>query len=190
MRNKEIEQFSPREIEVKIRISSIAEVILLLEKRGIKFSEPIHQLDLIFVQDETQFPNVPQGAPVIRIRHEDGKSILTSKVANNGNELDSTEYELEISNPYAMAMILDSLSLKQVVEVEKTRKTATYKGFHLCLDDVKDLGSFLEIEFLSTSISNQGPDQDDLVELLNDLGLDTTQRVYNGYDTLLYNKNR
>jgi len=184
---RKIEHEKPsRETEIKIRLDQdIDQILNLLKEKGIHFSEPIRQNDIIFVREPNQFPDVPLGEPVVRIREQDGNYILTLKKGIE-NELDTLELEVQVSDERQMANILENLGLTEVVRVDKVRRIARHNNFTFCLDSVDDLGVFLEVEL----ISNEGGQvvQDSMVSMLSDLGLVGSQRVSRGYDSLLFNK--
>lgn len=175
-----------RETEVKIQLNiPVEEVVELLRKQGIDFSEPVIQNDVIFVKDAGSFPDVPLGQPVLRIREQSETFVLTLKEGVD-NELDNLEFELLISDKEMMTAILSRLGLSEVVRVNKVRRKAQYQNFTFCLDIVEDLGLFLEVESLSNIGGNAV--QSDISMLLSRIGLSGYTKVVRGYDSLLFNK--
>jgi adenylate cyclase class IV len=59
------------------------------------------------------------------------------------------EYQTEISNPKDMEEMILAWDFVQFVFAEKTREKAKVLDYTFCLDQIKDLGVFLEIELLS-----------------------------------------
>ena len=56
----------------------------------------------------------------------------------------------------------------------------------ICLDEVKDLGNFIEVE----KITDEDPDkvQEELFRFLESVGVRREDRVVNGYDILMWRK--
>ena len=174
------------EIEVKAKIGDIAATIKKLTDLGGQFSEPIVQHDEVFTRKRTD-PNVTKtsGNPVLRIRSQAGKTIFTLK-QDRENELDCIEKELEVSDKAMMRDILDLLGFEKIVEVHKTRRKMKYNNYEICADEVEGLGSFIEVEKFSDEPGDKI--QAELFEFLKGLGVDATDRVMHGYDTLIWEK--
>ena len=80
------------------------------------------------------------------------------------------------------------MGYKSAVQVKKTRKTAKYKDFEICLDFVEDLGDFIEVEKIAGENADSGQIQNELFEFLLNLGIRNENRVTQGYDTLIFLK--
>lgn len=176
-----------REIEVKATLSNPQKVIATLEKWGCTLSEPIIQRDRVFVAADSPFPAVPKGANVLRLREQHGKVIFTLKQPQS-NELDCIEYETTIGDSEQMENIIKMLNFKKVVEIHKVRRKTRYQTYEICIDEVKDLGSFIEVEVMSDDDAKTVQEQ--LFIFLQSLGVNPENRVTKGYDTLLYEKNK
>ena len=124
----------------------------------------------------------------MRIRETGGKFVLTLKQPKS-NEQDAIEHETEVKDADEAREILQHMGLHEAVQVQKTRRKTNYNGWEICLDDVEGLGSFIEVEKIADN-----PDveviQNELFEFLKGLGIKSEERVTNGYDTLVYRKNR
>ncbi|MBI5139437.1 class IV adenylate cyclase [Candidatus Nomurabacteria bacterium] len=176
------------EVEVKARLGNREEVKNKLKILGCKFSEELHQVDEIFTGSKV-FPP-PRGTPVFRIRTQNGKYIFTLKI-NQSSRLDCIEHELEISNPDQMRAIIKLLGYKQDVTVDKKRIKTKYKDMEIVLDNVKDLGEFIEAEKM---VEHENPEdrkkvQIELFEFLETIGVKKEDQVIDGkYDIMLYEK--
>lgn len=69
--------------------------------------------------------------------------------------------------------------------VDKTRTTYTIADFSLSLDEVKDLGTFLELELMSNTIESIDSVTNKMKDLLSTLQL---KPLRTGYDSLLLRK--
>lgn len=176
------------EVEVKAKVGDVAKVTTRLLKLGCKFSDPIVQHDFVYTRkgvDPTAAKTT--GNPVLRIRDE-GKKILFTLKQDRENELDCVEKEIEVNDKSILADILDMLGFEKIVEINKTRRKAKYKDYEICLDDVANLGSFIEVETFSDEPGKKI--QSELFNFLKTLGISEKDRVLRGYDTLIYEKNR
>ena len=137
-----------QEIEVKARIKDIDSLVSLLEKKGCTFSAPIHQIDTVYIPRGKSIP-VGKGENVLRIRKQNDKYILTLKQTVT-NQLDCIEKETYIEDPHALHEILLLLGFVETSTVEKTRRTARLNEYEICIDQVADLGNFIEVETFGT----------------------------------------
>ena len=137
-----------REVEVKARVSDIKKIKEKLKKLGCKFSEPMIQKDRIYLHESIQFHEISNGTVVLRIRDSNGKITLTSKIPLE-NELDCIEKELSINDGETMNDILEEIGFREVVKVVKKRIKCRHAGLEICIDEVDNLGQFIEVEKLN-----------------------------------------
>lgn len=174
------------EIEVKAKVKDFEIIKNKLKEFGCELSLPVIQHDYIYNQKGVDLRNHSHNTPVLRIREQGEKIIFTLK-KNRGNELDCIEKELEINDKDAMKDIFKLLDYEETVEVHKKRIKTNYKDYEICLDQVDGLGSYVEIEKMSDEDGEKV--QDELFNFLQTLGVSREDRVFNGYDTLIYLKN-
>lgn len=172
-----------KEIEVKARLRSFSQTKATLEKLGCVFSPEIIQKDTNYINKESTFPKITPGCQALRIREEGDRIILTFKESVN-NELDKIEREVEISDKKQMEDIVRFIGFLPSVTFTKKRIKTTYKGMEVCLDSVENLGDFIEIEKLTDEDNGQKV-QEELMQILEELGISRGDRVFKGYDTLL-----
>jgi adenylate cyclase class 2 len=177
-----------KEIEVKAKVTNLEELKSKLIALGISLSEPIVQNDETFV--DSFFGAYEQFQPnknILRIRESKGKYIFTLKRPQS-NELDCIERETEITDPKEFREALILMGYKPAIKIHKTRIKAKYKDYEICLDEVKELGSYIEVEKISED-DNANEVQNELFTFLESLGVNKENRETHGYDTLLYIKN-
>jgi adenylate cyclase class 2 len=174
------------EIEVKAKIENPAVIAERLAALGGRFSEPIVQHDEVFTRKGTD-PTAAKtsGNPVLRIRSQGDKVIFTLK-QDRENELDCIEKELEVSDKNMMRDILGMLGFEKIVEIHKSRKKMQYNDYEICVDEVEGLGSFIEVEKFSDEPGAKI--QSELFAFLKSLGVNESDRVMHGYDTLIWEK--
>ncbi len=175
-----------KEIEVKIEIEDIGKIQSLLESKGLVFGGIVTQRDVVYVpQNITDLP-CPAGTNVLRIRTQGETSILTLKRSDPGNHLSKTEHETEVKNPKELALIIEQLGFKKITDTSKSRTKCKVKKYEICLDNVEDVGDFLEIE----ELTDRDPlvSQKEMLEYLKSLDVDVSKRVDVGYDVLWFRK--
>jgi len=172
-----------KEIEVKARIADKAALLQKLEELGCHLSEPVSQKDRVFVPNGAPLP-VPNGTNVLRIREQGGKIIFTLKQPLT-NQLDCIERELAIDDAEAMADIFGLLGFWESARVNKLRRKGKHQDLEICVDEVDELGSFIEVEKLAES-ADSAEVQDELFGFLKTLGVGEEDRVHDGYDILMY----
>lgn len=172
-----------KEIEVKVSIENTDEVINKLEELGCVFSEPVVQEDTIFINYDRPFIEFTPEDHFLRIRKTKGKAIFTYK---QGEEMNSIERETEIEDADQLEDILKFLGFRPEVRVKKVRRKANFKDYEICLDEVEGLGGFIELEKITDE--DAGMVQSEMMEFLKEIGVNETERVMNGYDTLVWLK--
>lgn len=178
-----------KEIEVKAKVQNLEELASKLHDLGCFISEPEIQHDTIFVDDNYgTFDKFQPNKNLLRIRELGGKFLLTLKQPKS-NELDSIEHETGIDNSSHMREVLLLMGYHEVVRVHKTRRKTNYKDWEICLDQVEGLGSFVEVEKITDEMDAEKI-QNELFNFLKTLGVRSEDRVTQGYDTLVYLKNK
>lgn len=176
-----------KEIEVKARVTNLEELEKKIEALGISLSEPIIQNDETFADNYYgNYADFQPGKNILRIRESNGEYIFTIKQSQK-NELDCIERETEIIDPKEFREALLLMGYKPRVQIHKVRRKAKYKDYEICLDEVKGLGSFVEVEKI-TDDENADKVQDELFSFLESLGVSKDNRELHGYDTLIYLK--
>lgn len=178
-----------KEIEVKAKVDNLDEIARALIGLGCIVSEPTEQHDIIFVEDDYgPFEQFQPKKNLLRIRESRGELLLTLKRPHT-NQLDSIEHETKIDNSDETKEILNRMGYHEIITVDKIRRTANYNGIEICLDQIKGLGSFIEAEKISDG-GDAKKIQNELFAFLESLGVKSEDRVYDGYDTLLYLKTK
>lgn len=85
----------------------------------------------------------------MRVRYENGKHHLNytdTKYDDKNILLASEEHEIYIENPETAEDFLEKLGYALKVTVTKTRKYFETENFEIVLDNIAELGDFIEIE--------------------------------------------
>ena len=177
------------EVEVKASLKDRKAVKEKLESLGCKFSAELHQIDHIFFSKGTPFPP-PLGIGSLRVRKQNEKSFLTLKIPQ-GSRQDCIEREMEIQDGDMMIEILELLKWEKVPVVDKKRIKTNFKDIEIVLDEVKDLGTYIEAEKIvkTADPEDRKKTQEELFKFLETLGVSKEDRIIDGkYDIMLFEK--
>lgn len=173
-----------KEIEVKAQVIDLEALKRKLLAQGCTLSEPKIQKDWIFLSDSIEYEDIKRGTVVLRIRDSNGKYILTLKKRLE-NELATIEKEVQIDDSIQAKEILEYMGFHEVVRVSKSRQACELDGLTICLDEVDELGAFIEVEKMTEEDDSLAV-QEELLKFLEGLGVNREQRIQKGYDTLMY----
>tara|TARA_Y100000031_G_C8194943_1_gene373220 strand:+ start:834 stop:1379 length:546 start_codon:yes stop_codon:yes gene_type:complete len=173
-----------KEVEVKAKINNIDEIKSKLINLSCEFSETLVQKDRIYLHKSIEFKDIKKGTVILRIRDSNGKYFMTLKKQLE-NELDNIEKETSIDSQEQAHEILKYLDFHEVVNVTKKRIKCKYGNLEICIDEVNELGCFIEVEKL-TNDEDSLKIQKELFQFLEKLGIKKENQVFKGYDTLIY----
>lgn len=171
-----------REIEVKARLTDKDSFLKTARELGIEFGAVISQDDATY---ENELPYDDPDWNIFRLRKQDGKLILTMKHKASTRSRDNHEYETSVENEAEMIKMLNRLGFTHGIRVNKQRRVAHYNGLELCMDEIDELGCFVEAEKLAEDDADVDAIQSELWDLLLKLGVHPDDRVHLGYDMLM-----
>lgn len=176
-----------REIEIKLRVKDRSALEKELTARGCALSLPIHQRDTVYSRggDTSAWEKMKEGHVVLRIRRDDRGASFTLK-QQRSHELDNAEYETRIEDPEALHQSLLILGFAPEIEVKKVRRTGKLDDDEICLDQVEELGNFVELERLTNENVDPVRVAEELYQKLESFGLSRRDEEKRGYDTQLY----
>jgi adenylate cyclase class 2 len=174
-----------REIEIKAKLKDINSLRTLLQSKGCTLSPSVTQIDRIYLPKGFTFATKKLTDPVLRIRTEGEKSILTFK-RSQSQDLDKIEIETEIEDPNSTHEMILQLDFELTIEVQKTRQMTKYGDFTVCIDSVIGLGDFIELERIADE--NAVDVQTEMKKVLRELGIKESDFVLQSYDIMLMSK--
>jgi len=172
------------EIEIQVSIENSKPLIAFLEKNA-DFKSEEHQIDEYFSPAHRNFTEVRPVKEWLRLRDSSGKHSLNYKnwhYDESGKSYYCDEYETRIEDLDQLRKILDVLNFKPNVKVDKLRKTWVYKDYEVAIDLVKELGDFVEIEYIGEN-KEADPKKitEEMVNFLKSIGCGKIERNYVGY---------
>jgi adenylate cyclase, class 2 len=176
-----------REIEIKIKVGDLDKIQEKLKGRGCVFSDPISQRDVIYSKggSTSEWQSAKEGDIILRIRRMNDIAEFNLK-QQRSSEMDNIEYETEIEDPEVMHNILLILGWHPEVEVKKIRRKGKLGEYEICLDDVEKLGSYIEVEKLTSDDANHKEVREELFGVIESLDLSRSDEETRGYDTQIY----
>lgn len=171
------------EIEAKLKVESFQQVIEKLKELGGQFAGEQVQKDCYFDDAKRTLTESDRG---LRLRRHcaggDEKNILTYKGAKEvGKFKQRQEIETEVKDGDSMEGLLLALGFEKAIFFEKKRQVWYFGGCEVALDELPMLGEFVEIE---------GPDEEKIVEVMNNLELTGFDPIKESYAHLMNEKLR
>lgn len=177
------------EIEIKLQLNECDYVKLdnLLNKiESVKTQK--HQIDIYYSPSNESYYN--SGDRCLRVRKEGEDTLLSYKRIFNENTTSQfiKEYETHVDNFDMIDIILEELSFRKEIVVDKLRKEYFLKtGFLVALDIVDGLGYFIEIENCNETDALEKRNRD-LYQFIEYLGINIEHRNTEGYSNMLFRK--
>ena len=186
---KEIDNF---EIEIKIPIEDPERIMKSLMIRGFQKYQKVIEEDMYY---NSEYHDVRKYDEALRIRKT--RDLLTGKtraqINFKGKKIDQIsmsrrEYETGIEDPDCMEKILGAIGFTRVAGVKKTRNYLRREEMTACLDQVENLGDFLELEVIVRKENLREKCLVQMREILQELGLSMDNTVRTSYLSMLMDK--
>ena len=178
------------EVEVKLPVEDLNEIKRKLVKIGFEESSFIEERDTYF---DNQQGDIRANDEALRVRetkdHRTGK--IRAQINFKGKKLDAgtmTREELEtgVENGEISRKILQAIGYIPVApEVIKERIMLRRESVTACLDNVRGLGEFLELEILADSKKQKDAALGQIENILNNLGYQISDTVRTAYLSML-----
>lgn len=176
-----------REIEIKARVASLADIIRKIEEDRYFLSDPITQRDQVF--------GLPGAAgddnnhkPWLRVRtetkNEQTRYLFTLKKSVT-NQLDSIEHETEVVDAIELEQIILHSGFEPYSDLTKTRRKVKIGDIEICIDRVDRLGNFVEAEKLTDDDIDYEAVIKELWDVLESYGVKREDEVTDGYDVMM-----
>ncbi len=183
-----------REIEVKLEITEkdYEKYLSLLLENGFNHTKK-EQNDIYFSPKHRPFFGGDIDDECLRIRIMSDKYILSYKkifFGDSDDDIHLEEHESDVSNLEQTIKILECLDIERVLTLHKIRDSFMYEDiFEISLDNVFDLGYFIEIEVKDNTLSIEEANHK-LKDLISSLNLSLSHRNLDGYANMLYQKTK
>lgn len=181
------------DIEIEIKVPLDKDEFLSIQeklKKVAEFLKQEQQVDDYFTPVHRNFLKPEFPFEWLRLRKCDCSSSVTYKRYYPEHEEVHThcdEFETEVSDVEKLRKIFDSIDVKKLVTVDKARVAFIYGDFEIVLDDVKELGYFVEIEALKDFGGVEATRQK-IFDVAREFGIDVSKCDLRGYPNLLMRK--
>ena len=171
------------EVVVKVRASH-ADVEKSLEELGAVRVADKTQEDTYFAAPHRDFAQTDEA---LRVRREDDEAYMTYKGPKLDEETKTREeHETFVGDAEEARAIFESLGFEEFGTVEKHRCVYELDGKTVTLDDVKNLGEFVEIELEAEGDAETEEARAEILGTLERLGLNPDNSVRDSYLELLH----
>jgi len=177
-----------KEIEIKAKLINREEVISKLTSLGCVFEKEVTQNDTVYARNVGSLSNFRTNDVFLRLRVKNNTKVLFTLKKRMSNDLDALEYEVEVSSRDEMEQALLLMGYNEAIRVNKRRVVTHYNGNEICIDEVENLGSYIEMETLAEE-GNSELIQEEMFRFFETLGIKREDRVMSGYDILMFERN-
>ncbi len=178
-----------QEVEIKAKIEDPKGVERKLRRIG-KFTRVRKQVDEYFVPPQQDFFKKNPPIEYLRVRYEGERSHLNYSFLHfrkDGWLAVTDEYETLVQNPRTVGEVLKKIGMIHKVTVEKTRKYFDCGKFEVVLDEVRNLGSFVEVEAKKV-FGSLAETRKACMDFLENLKIKYEMNNDMGYPRMLYKK--
>ena len=178
-----------KEIEVEVAVdNSKEEIIKILSRFDYKGEKEI--CDTYYydpLRKNLQPENDLRLNETFRIRKNKGKCFLTYKKQHFDGKLwiYSDEYETEVVDDSVIEKIIELLGFQVLIQVHNRRMVYRYNEFEIELEDVENLGIFIEVEKLSNTSEDEMTIKKEIREFIKSLNLKNVRELNIGKNQYL-----
>ena len=128
----------------------------------------------------------------LRLRTKDDSSFITyknDKFDNNGKWLYSEEVETKVEDVNKMKSIFSSIGLEELIVIDNTKSTYIKDNYEIVLEDVSNLGLFLEVEvMLDNDDVNVNIEKQKIQNFIDELGINVSEELNMGKPEMMLRK--
>jgi len=135
------------EIELKVRVPDLAPVRERLLALGARMTEKTGEHDIYYNAPHRDFAITDEA---LRVRYSSGRTIITYKGAKRRDLQFKAREELNVivEDGVEFEQMLEHIGFRKTAVVDKVREYYSFENASVALDEVGDLGSFVEIEVM------------------------------------------
>lgn len=161
-----------KNLEIKLRVDSHQQLVDKLKEIDASFSNVLEQKDIYY----------SFGKGLLKLRIVNGEYELIKYVRDESGANRWSNYEIIYLTGNNVERYLSEIFREEVV-VQKTRTLYMYKDTRIHLDEVKNLGSFIELEAVVVDTEKEAADQFNF--LVEHLELDLNAQINKSYKELM-----
>ena len=173
------------EVEIKLKVRDKNRLIESLRDVGFQQGDLVSESDIYYTSRHHDFEKLDEALRIRSIQNlstGEKSSVITFKGAKTDKRsMTRKELETEVGDPKIAREILESIGFTPVPSVEKERQHFYMQKITACVDRVKNLGDYLELEKMVEVEEEKTEALQELEEVLQRLGYsmeDTTRTSY------------
>jgi adenylate cyclase class 2 len=175
------------EVEVRAKVKNFLTLRRKLKAMGAKFGSVLNQKDWLFYpKGAIKTKSQKSGDYLLRVRSENGQHFLTYKGLTERKGV-WVEYEFGIDNPQEARKLIEAMGFGLALILEKKRIPGKLGKIVFCLDQIKGLGNFIEMEII-TGKKKSKEAQQKIRQIFSQLGIDKGDLVRIGYPQIILKK--
>lgn len=167
-------------VEVFESIDKVKDALKKCEYTGLK-----HVIDEYYYdpkRDELKPDSNNNLMHCLRLREKNNKYSITYKddVFDGSKWLYSNEYETEFQDLDVLKTIFEKLGLKKFITIDNKKESYTYDDYEIVIEDVKDLGLFMEVEYCTKEDIDVKEKKREIQSFINSLNLNVSEELNMG----------
>lgn len=168
----------PKNIEIKVPINNLKKILIRIKNLPAERIYSSQQIDVYFQNEKGR----------LKVRDSNGeKSVIFYDRIEDGRERWSKFYFIKINEPNEWVKFFD-LFMERLITVKKHRTLFHYKNTRIHVDQIKNLGNFIELETKMNSSRKTAREEFDY--LCKHLELATGEQIINSYSDMILNNER
>lgn len=181
------------EVEIKVKIQNRKQIMDSLKKIGFLENRCVVETDIYYTSTHHNFAALGEALRIRTVKDPESPK-ETSVITYKGAKLDQVsmtrqELETEVGDGETVRKILEHIGFCPVSPVEKKRLYLNKDNMTACLDNVKGLGDYLELEILTDTEEKRTEALKQIEDVLEALGYIPTDDIcYAVFGMLALNK--
>lgn len=181
------------EVEIKLKIRNKTQVMDSLKTIGFLKDRYVVEKDIYYTSEHHDFAALGEALRIRKVKDLESQR-ETSVITYKGAKLDLVsmtrqELETEVEDGDTVRKILEQIGFCPVSPVEKQRLYFRKDNMTACLDDVKNLGNYLELEIL-TDTEKRTEALKQIEDVLESLGYSMKDTTRTSYLSMLIKKDK
>jgi adenylate cyclase class 2 len=170
----------PTELEAKIKVDDLAPIRNRLQSAGARPIGQYHETNRFYDTEAQTLRREDRGLRLRASRNVQTEEVICSLTYKGSRQpgpfKQREEIELVLNDPAAAELLLERLGFNRTLIFEKERESWQLNDCRVEMDEVAELGCFVEVE---------GPEEEAIHAILKTLGLEKALLIRESYPQLL-----
>jgi adenylate cyclase, class 2 len=178
------------EIELKFELKNTEEITRELKEKAEFLGEEC-QKDTYYIPIHRNFVKQNPVSEWLRLREVNNNTSINYKkwhFVENKKSVSCDEFESLVEKPDEIKKIFKNLDIKELIIVEKLRKSFKYKNATISIDHVNELGDYIEIEIMKDSREEIEMGKQEIYGIAKELDANLGEENNEGYPFILLKK--